>query len=113
MIKIDGIFSFVNDNKQILEEILNHRILFNSIVNYKEGHIFNIALENTSTIRVETKIASSPTSQGHVYIQKGDVISDAISYSNDSCVVMKTIIELHTAYNRHERIQKLIGEITE
>lgn len=103
-----GIYSFVNNNKKYICDILTKSIPFGKIVNYTERTHFNVSnannrFINSESLRVETRDMSS--SQGHCNIYD----DDKIIYTNE-CTVMNVIINLYKKELRYNKLDSLLKD---
>ena len=106
--KIDGIYSYVQNNMDIIINDLN-LIPKNSIVNYYDKmDIFYIVYDTFGihrnkgdiTLGIQTGIPGSGSRQNHVYVTS----SDYIFYINDSKIVEDVIISLY----RNNKIESIL-----
>lgn len=104
-----GIYSFVQNNKELICTILTNTISFDEIVNYKNNDYFNIVesahnrFEDHIFLRIETRNFSS--SQGHCNVYD----DDKIFYINE-CTVMNIVINLYKKELRVDKLNSLLKD---
>lgn len=109
---INGLYNYVDSNKEFICNVLEDSIEKDSIPNYKKYDVFDIHIkgvfsprEDKETLVVRTKVPgpSYGSSQGHCMIST----SDDINYINiHSTSVMNIIISLFRDYKLNKLLDK-------
>lgn len=106
ILKIDGIYKFVEENKDFFKLSLFLRIPYGSVVNYKSNYMFDITYEDDKKyLRIQTQRIGDNSSQGHVYISSKDVIN----YINDSKPVMDAILDIYKIESRNRKLENILS----
>ena len=116
--KIEGIYNFVKQNKELFTSELFTKIPYDTIINYRPGYIFDITNSNrlsyddsdnivyAETLIIQTRKLMDNNSQSHVLISEYDsIVSIRIPGNFDNNLVTEIIIDTYKVEMRNKKIE--------